>query len=76
MRLATRETRSRSKPSRSIVSSPMRTFLSDVASGLQTRELVGVVECREHRSVEERTGVDDDRVIPAASGDETAINSF
>ena len=34
-RLATRDTRSRSKPSRSIVSSPMRTFFNDVTSGLQ-----------------------------------------
>ena len=35
-RLATSEIRSRSKPSRSIVSIPMRTFFSDVTSGLQT----------------------------------------
>ena len=37
MRFATSETRSRPKPSRSIVSRPMRTFLSDVTSGLQMR---------------------------------------
>ena len=61
MRLATRETRSRSKPSRSIVSSPMRTFFSDVTSGLQMSSSWSVwSSAASIAAVEERPGVDDD----------------
>ena len=56
-----------SKPSRSIVSSPMRTFFSDVTSGLQTSSSWSLwSSAASIARVEQRPGVDDDGLVRAA----------